>query len=516
MPKATLFTDARIIGGPLHADSLRVAGDKIAWAGNAASMPGRCVDPTVVLDGAWITPGFVDAHVHLTMTGMMQGGIDLHGTRNRTTMQQALRRYVAAHDSRFVWGYGWDDAAWATGPSGSLIEEVAPGRYVYLARVDGHSALVSKALVNAAECAGLEGADVENQIVRRQAHHAVRLFFLSRLPTPDLRSAQSRAADMAVAKGITTVHEMSGPVHAAGERDLDLVLQDRLPVSVICYYATDDMQVALSRGLHQIGGDYNADGALGSRTAALTAPYADAEGHTGFLYQSGNDLGRFFTAATKAGLQAGVHCIGDAGCEAAVEGLEIAGRRAGRRAVAALRHRLEHFEMASPALITRAHVAGAVFSMQPAFDAHWGGKGRMYEARAGSRRARTMNNLAAIAASGAIMGFGSDSPVTPFDPLRGIQAATHPSNSKHAVSVDDAFVAATHGAHALARQEHIAGRIEAGMRADFVVWDANPLQSKRARILATVSRGKVVYGSLPEPAATPGRRRSQTPRHARA
>jgi hypothetical protein len=161
-----------------------------------------------------------------------------------------------------------------------------------------------------------------------------------------------------------------------------------------------------------------------------------------------------------------------------------------------MRHRLEHFEMAPRELIARAARLGAGFSMQPAFDAAWGGGERMYARRVGRRRSRSMNDFRAVARAGGLLGFGSDSPVTPFDPLGGVRAAVGPTNADHAISTAEAFRAATLGAAALAREERIKGRLAAGYRADWVVWDGNPMRSRRASVVATISGGRVVSGEV--------------------
>lgn len=491
-----LYTGARAVYPAGEWDAFSVRGGVFTWVGREADAPRA--SKRVGLDGRVVTPGFVDAHAHLTMTGLTLSGVDLHGVRNVAAMARRLADYSG---SGFVYGAGWDDSTWDAQPSAAMIERAAAGRHVYLSRVDGHSALVSHALFDAAGCAGLEGVDPAadgrpSGIVRRDAHHAVRSFFFQRMPLSQIRGAHRAAAEAAVAKGITTVHDMGGPVHGAGERDLDAVLAAKLPVNVVCYYASDDMTIATDRGLNQIGGDWNADGSLGSRTAALNKSYSDRRGHKGFLYNDARSLGRFFADATRHGLQAGVHCIGDAACEAAVAGLERAAKHIGAAKVRAMRHRLEHFEMASEDQIMRAARLGAVFSVQPAFDAWWGGPDGMYRARLGPRRARAMNDFKTMLWTGNAVGFGSDCPITPFDPLGGIRAAVEPSNPKHAITIEEAFYAATAGASALATEAIPAGAIAEGRRADFVVWDDDPIRSRRPRIRATIARGKVVYGLM--------------------
>lgn len=463
----------------------------------------RC-ERRISLGGRRISPGFVDGHAHLTITGLTMEGVGLASARSARAMQSELARYCARDPRPVVWGTGWDDASpgWrGRGPLGADLDAVAGHRHVYLTRVDAHSAVVSTKLFDAAGCAGHDGADVDvagrfTGVVRRDAHHAARAYMLANAPASALSEAHEAAARAASATGITTVHEMSGPLHGAGERGLDILLAQELPIDVVVYYASEDASIPLARGLGTIGGDLNVDGALGSRTAALSKPYADARGHAGSLYRDAGDCAEFFEAATRAGLQGGVHCIGEAACEAAVKGLERAARRTSLAAVRRLRHRLEHFEMSSRELIERAAKVGAAISMQPAFDAAWGGKGRMYATRVGTGRAGRMNHFRAVSRSGSILGFGSDSPVTPFDPLGGVRAAVRASNPSHGLRFADAFASATLGAAALARQEGIKGRLAAGYRADFVVWDGNPAGSKRASVAATVLGGRLVHGTV--------------------
>lgn len=498
-----LWTDATVLGPDAADTGLRAFVEDrgwIIWIGRSASGAPRAAR-RVSLGGRRVSPGFVDGHAHLTITGLAMHGLDLARARAVSDVRQALRSYRS--ETRFVWGTGWDDAApgWrGRGPSGADVDAVAGDRLVYLTRVDAHSAVVSATLFGAAGCGAHDGADRDEDggftgIVRREAHHAARRYMLDHVPSSTLAEAHRAAADAAAAAGITTVHEMSGPLHGAGERGLDTLLAQELSVGVVVYYASEDTTIPLERGLRTIGGDLNVDGALGSRTAALSKPYRDMRAHSGSLYRDAGDCAEFFVAATRAGLQAGVHCIGEAACEAAVRGLERAARKTSLGAVRRMRHRLEHFEMASVDLIRRAAKLGAAISMQPAFDAAWGGEGRMYAKRVGTGRARRMNHFRAVVRSGGVCGFGSDSPVTPFDPLGGVRAAVAPSNPAHALAFGEAFATATAGASALARQDRLKGRLAAGYRADFVVWDGDPA-TRRASVSATIRGGTVVAGEI--------------------
>jgi predicted amidohydrolase YtcJ len=496
---STYYEDLVLVGPRSSAPGAFVVSEgRFSSVGRRAAA--ESVGRRVRLGGLVVTPGFVDAHVHLTSTGLMLRGLDLAGTKNAASLARALTAHARDTSERFIWGQGWDDTTWPKPPSSKIIDKAAPERVVYCSRVDGHSAVVSSSLFELAGCESLDGVERDaggrpTGVLRRDAHHAARRAFLDRLPVRALAAAHRAAAEQAAAAGITTVHEMGGPVQGAGERDLDLFASKKLPIRVLVYYATDDVRIPKRRRLGRIGGDLNIDGSLGSRTAALREPYTDAAGVTGFLYRDASAAADVFEAATRAGLQAGVHCIGDAACEAAVRGLEIAARRCGIAAVRTLRHRLEHFEMSSADLIRRAARLGAGLSVQPAFDAAWGGRGGMYERRLG-RRARGMNDFKTMRSSGAVIGFGSDSPVTPLDPAGAIRAARRPSVRSHSLNAPAAFEAATSGAAALAH-EHDRGMIAAGAAADFVVWTANPITEAEARVVATFVDGSLAFGKLP-------------------
>ena len=170
------------------------------------------------------------------------------------------------------------------------------------------------------------------------------------------------------------------------------------------------------------------DGSIGARTAALMAPYADSDG-SGTSYHADDELETFFHAGHMAGLQVGVHAIGDRAIEqvlAVWEQVYVALDSRERRHFRARRHRIEHFEMASTSQIERAAMLGLAVSVQPTFDRHWGQPGGMYESGLGWDRAQPMNPFRTMIDRGIEVGAGSDSPITPFDPLLSIAACeTH-------------------------------------------------------------------------------------------
>ncbi len=168
-------------------------------------------------------------------------------------------------------------------------------------------------------------------------------------------------------------------------------------------------------------------------------------------------------ACAVAGIQSGFHVIGDAGMDTVLEGYEAAARLVGLEAVRATRPRLEHAEMVDADGITRMARLGMVASVQPAFDAMWGGAAGMYEARLGRERVPGTNPFAGLVRAGVRLALGSDSPVTPFDPWAAVRAAVEHHDHDQRLDVATALEAHTTGGYAAARERR--GRGAAGRRA---------------------------------------------------
>jgi hypothetical protein len=282
------------------------------------------------------------------------------------------------------------------------------------------------------------------------------------------RDAQRRALDRAAVLGIASVHECGGP-DIAGEQDFVDLLALEHPVDVVGYWGElDGVDRARDLGARGAGGDLFADGALGSHTAGLHSRYADDD-TCGFLYLSVADVHRHVVACTRAGLQAGFHAIGDAALDTVLDGIARAAVDVGLEQLRGLRHRIEHAEMLTEEQIASMAAYGVVASVQPAFDARWGGESGMYVERVGGARAHGMNPYASLAAAGVELALGSDSPVTPLDPWGGIRAAVHHRTVGSGVSPVVAFAAHTAGGRRAAGGGE-PGELVAGAPATFAVW----------------------------------------------
>ncbi|MFJ8548708.1 amidohydrolase [Streptomyces sp. NPDC093676] len=462
------------------ATAMVVERGQVAWVGSegAADAFAAGVDEVVDLDGALVTPAFTDAHVHTTATGLALTGLDLSGAPSLQAALALVRDFAAARpDDRVLLGHGWDAARWPErrAPRRDELDEATGGRPLYVTRIDVHSAVVTTALLDLAPGVRDKAGFADGEPLTRDAHHAVRAAAYAAV-TPDQRTAAQRAAlAHAASLGIGSVHECAGP-EISSEDDfaglLRLATQEPGP-RVVGYWAEQDVDKARRLGAVGAAGDLFVDGSIGSHTACLHAPYTDAA-HTGIAYLDAGAVAAHVVACTEAGLQAGFHAIGDAAVVAVVEGVRAAAEKVGLTRVRAARHRVEHAEMLTSETVAAFAELGLTASVQPAFDALWGGDDGMYAQRLGTERARTLNPFAALLRAGVPLAFGSDSPVTPLDPWGTVRAAAFHRTPGHRVSVRAAFTAHTRGGwRAVGRDD--AGVLVPGAPADYAVWRTDEL-----------------------------------------
>jgi hypothetical protein len=453
-----------------RATAMLVRDGRIAWLGATADAPvaGRRVD----LAGALVTPAFVDAHLHATDTGLAFDGLDLSGVRSVGELLGAVSAFAATRPAgAVVHGHGWDESTWPVQvpPSAAELEEAAGGRPVYLSQASVHSALVSVSLLGAA--AGVAGFDASGW-VREQAHHAVRAVALGAL-TPEQRTAAQRTAlARAAAMGIAAVHECGGP-GTSSEADFRSVLAlsgQGLPRVYGYWGELGAAEKARDLGAVGAAGDLYADGALGSRTASLRDPYHDGDGGCGEAFVTAEQAAEHLLGCMRVGVQGGFHAIGDAAIDTVLDGFALAAKSVGVDALRVAGHRIEHVELADKQMIARMVEFGVTASVQPVFDALWGGRDRMYAQRLGVRRAVASNPIGAMHATGVPLAFGSDSPVTALDPWSVVVAAAAPRNPVHRMSVRAAFAASSRGGWRAAGVDG-AGVLVPGRQATFAVWE---------------------------------------------
>jgi predicted amidohydrolase YtcJ len=504
----TLLLDGQI-PSVTGATALAITDGAVVWAGDDRTGRARFGDVGEVLElsGALVTPAFVDAHVHATSAGLLASGLDLSRCLGLAQCLDLVAQ--RARPGTVLWGHGWDETSWPEHrpPTRAELDRASGGAPVYLSRIDGHSAAVSSALLDrAAATMNAPGWAAEGPLTREAHHHARRAARESITPS-QRRMAQRVFLDQAASHGIAVVHECAGP-EVSGIGDLTDLLAADHGVEVVGYWgeavSTPEKarELLAATGAHGLAGDLFCDGSLGSRTAALRAPYADAPDTHGACYLDAQQIAAHVQACTLAGVQAGFHVIGDAATDSVIAGFQAAQAALGASALRRRKHRLEHLEMVDPGQARQLATWGVVASMQPGFDAAWGGEEGMYAQRLGTSRASTMNRFALLEKAGVVLAFGSDAPVTPVGPWAAVHAATHHRSPGSEISAMTAFAAHTCGGYqAAAATDPLAGALVPGAPASYAIWDSARGSGTEfpgagsPSCLRTVHRGRVVFES---------------------
>lgn len=473
------------------AHAVLTVGRTIVWVGEhpedapvpASSLPVRRVD----LPGAEVHPAFVDAHAHLTATGLGLTGLDLRDCRSVGDCLAAVRAIAGVTPGRVIWGGGWDEFDWVERrpPTADELASAAGGLPVYLTRADGHSAVVDRSSLGLAPLARCDGVERDQAgrptgLLRREATHVARRWFLGGLPESQLAEARQAVATHLASLGVASAHEMGGP-DRMGLADFDAWLDGDWPLEVVGYWGELDLDVVTSRGLRRVGGALHLDGTIGSRTAALEADYADGRGR-GHLYRELDELVEFTTRATRDGVQVAFHCIGDRAVSQAVTLLESVAEATGVEALRACRPRLEHLPLVTERMLSRLVALGVVAVVCPGSEQRWGGPHGLYAHRLGTERAATTHPLRPLHEQGVQLAFGSGTDLAPSDPWEIVAAATTHRRPAHALDEETALSAATRGGR-IAAGNLRSGTVTPGMRADLVATEVDT----RACVLTLVA-----------------------------
>ena len=484
----------------------------------------------VDLGGHFLMPGLNDAHLHLADGGFERLTVDLVGVKSLTEFRERIRaRVQTAAPGEWIVGGGWDQTLWPVKelPTRWDIDEVASDHPVFVQRVDGHIGVANTRALQLASITlaskNPEGGEIDrdstgqpNGILRETARAAV--FAVIPKPTHDQRRQAIEASLQALARlGITSVQDNSTwddfLVYEEMEREGKLTarITEWLPfndsLDTLQAHRSAHSQSDLMLHTGMLKGFM--DGSLGSRTAALLAPYADDPKNSGLPQYEPAKLTEMAKERTQAGFQLGFHAIGDKGVQTALDAFadaEKAGRE--KKAKAAnggedYRLRIEHAQVTTPAQIARFKELKVIASMQPAHvlsDMPWATE------RLGPQRAAHSYAWAEFLKKGVTLAFGSDYPFDQLSPFRGLYAAvTRRSEDgkreyfpEQKLSMEQAIAAYTTGSAFAEFAEKEKGTLAPGMLADFMVLDRDitavePAKVLGTKVLRTVVGGKTVY-----------------------
>jgi predicted amidohydrolase YtcJ len=548
-PRAdTIFVHGNIYTGVTGASSfhvlervqaIAVRDGRIEAAGTAPEVLQLKGPDTKIVDlgGHFVMPGFNDAHMHMAAAGFKKLSLDLTGVKSLAEFRDRIRERAAETPvGEWILGSGWDESLWQDGelPSRFDIDEVASDHPVYLGRVDGHMAVANAEALRLARITVAtrdpDGGRIDRDssgdptgILRDTAMELV-----SRIvpePSPERRRAALQAALQDLAQwGITSAQDNSDsgdPVHSwedfqileqlEGEGKLTSRISEWLcfddPVELLqahraAHPRSDNMlHTGMLKGFM--------DGSLGSHTAALLQPYTDEPQNSGLPRYDQEKLNAMAKERLDAGFQIGFHAIGDKGVQMALDAFASAEKEALAKNVKAqdgssnYRLRIEHAQVTNPAQVAEFKQLQVIASMQPNHlltDMRWA------QARLGPERAVHSYAWAEFLNRGVPLAFGTDYPVEPVTPFRGLYSAitrkSEDGSSEYfpseKLTIERAIAAYTTGSAYAEFAEKDKGTLSQGMLADFVVLDRDitavpPNEILGTKVLRTIVGGRTVF-----------------------
>ncbi|MGA8090332.1 MAG: amidohydrolase [Terracidiphilus sp.] len=482
---------------PQTVEAMAIGGGKVLAIGTTEEIT-RLAGPKTVLNdldsantSTFIFPGFNDAHTHLGSAGRTKLNVDLTGVKSLSEMLAKIQSAAAAAPpGHWLTGGNWDHTLWKQKalPTRQDLDKVTGGHPTFLDRIDGHIAIANSAALAAAGITGktkppqggaidLDASGEPTGIVRESAKSLV--YKVIPPPSPEeRRRGDELAISDALKHGVTSVQDFSDwqdfLVFEQMEKEgkLHLRISEWLPFK-------DSLDELKAHRAHHDANDPLLhtgmlkgfmDGSLGSRTAAMKAPYADDPGNTGLPQYTQGQLNKMAVERAAAGFQLGFHAIGDKATSMALDAYSQPGIST------TARNRIEHAQVVDPADIPRIKKLGVIASMQPNHlltDMNWAVD------RLGPKRAAYSYAWKAFLDAGVPLAFGTDYPVEPITPFRGLHAAVTRMNEagtksyypENKLTRGQALYAYTQGsAYAQFAEKH-KGKLVPGYDADFILVD---------------------------------------------
>jgi predicted amidohydrolase YtcJ len=515
-----------------EAEAVAILGNHIASVGTSDDILKLAGPATKVIDlgGKRVVPGFNDAHVHFVSGGTSLSSVQLGDTKSESEFRQRIADYAKAQPKgAWILEGEWDHERWSPArlPTHQVIDDVTPDNPVFVSRLDGHEALANAL---AMKLAGVDKntKDVAGGVIVRDAEgnptgifkDAAQGLIEKVIPPANLQqltAAVEAAEKYAAENGVTSVQDMSAAPDTLRvyetlyrEGKLQVRISGRQPLPLWKRLAGPGIRANFGNDTLHIGGLKGfADGSLGSTTAWLFQPYADAPNTSGIPsdeLSKPDEMYANIRDADKAGLQVAIHAIGDRANNTILNFYERVEKENGLWPDGLERRfRIEHAQHLIASDIPRFASLHVIASMQPyqCID-----DGRWAEKRIGPERLKTTHAYRSLLDAGAVLAFGSDWPVAPMVPLMGIYGAVtrrtldgkNPNGwvPEQKITVAEAVHAYTIGSAYAEGEEKIKGSIVPGKLADLVVltediFHIDPAEIGKTKVDTTIFDGKIIY-----------------------
>ncbi|WZL73888.1 amidohydrolase [Clostridiaceae bacterium 35-E11] len=462
--------------------------------------------PKLDVKGNYGVPGFIDSHVHLVQSGLNKLGNHVDACRS---IQEVLKTVQHAEIESTKWGdmircVAWEEIKMKEKrmPTRWEIDAVVSNKLVWISSIEYHVTIVNSLTFKCLNLPfNLEGIERDEKgrptgVLTGRANFLARKKLLGIISDKTRKKGVNIVIENAIKQGVTTINAMEGGF-LFHDRDAVFVHQNchDIPIDIELFFQTPTISKVEEMGLTRAGGCFFLDGSFQARTAALEYPYEDMPSTRGKLFFRDEDIDRFAEEAISKNLDITVHAIASRSIGQILNAYEKSKKDYPK---STSRIRIEHFELPNAEQIELAARLGVFLSMQPAYEYFWGGRGRTYEKRLGMIRRKKTNPYATLIKKGCIIAGGSDSDVTPIDPLLGIHAAVNHPTPKESISRLEALKMFTiNGARVLGK-EQLKGKLGVGYMGDICIlgenlFHCNENSIKDIPVLGTIKSGQILY-----------------------
>lgn len=457
-------------------DSMVVADGCIFDAGFELEKPVEDM-PSIDLKGAVILPPFVDSHTHFLQTGIVNSGCQLDDAFDLRDVFDSISEECKKNKIVLGWNLEINELKENRFPTLFELDRISDTNFIWIVSKDLHCSVANSVALQWAKKEYPKLKDIDG-LITGEAYNYLCYKINDLLSESYKLNSLKIAENICISNGVATVHALEG----TEDNPYETLLVDKFfkssKLAAYIYNQSSNPKIPLKNKWKQMGGCILVDGSIGSRTAALYDEYIDSN-TKGDLYLSSDAILEITKTAYKNNLQLALHAIGDVACDIVASSYKYVYERYG---YSEHPNRIEHFILPNDKAIANVRKANAVIGVQPAYDYYWGGKNGLYAERLGEERALNCNPFKTLSDFGISLIGGSDSPVTPINPILGIHSLVNHKNPDEQLDLVQALNIFINEPHKVVGNFENSGCLKKGFKADFVCLNNDPFFIDKRRI----------------------------------